>query len=97
MPLRLREGERECLEKLVQNAKDARILKRARALLDLDAGDRPETVARRYGVTRSTIYNWIKRYRTRGLSDAALRDLPRPGRPRSARESFDKNRHRPGD
>jgi len=85
MPLRLTNQEREQLHNLVRNATDVRLLKRAHALLNLDAGNRPQFVAQTHGVTRSTIYNWIKRYRTRGLSDAALRDLPRPGRPRSPR------------
>jgi len=59
-------------------------LRRAQALLDLDAGDSPMAISRRYQVARSTIYNWIKRSETRGLTDQGLRDLPRPGRPKSS-------------
>jgi transposase len=77
--------ERERLKHICVNATDARLKKRAGALLDLDAGDSPDLVARRYKVARSTVYNWIKRYRARGVSDEALRDLPRSGRPRADR------------
>ena len=86
MRLRMTKHEQEHLKQLARGAKDVRLLRRAQALLDLDAGDSPEIVSRRYQVARSTIYNWIKRCETRGVSDEALRDLPRPGRPRIARK-----------
>jgi len=85
MRLRIPKHDRESLKRLARGTKDARLLRRAQALLDLDAGDSPRVVARRYQVTRSTIYNWVKRYLTRGLSDAALSDLPRTGRPPTGR------------
>jgi transposase len=81
MRLCLTRQEREQLKQLARRTKDARLLRRAQALLDLDAGERPGDVARRYHVARSTIYNWIGRCHARGLSDEALGDLPRPGRP----------------
>jgi transposase len=86
MRLAMPEQDRERLQRLARGAKNARLLRRAQALLDLDAGDSPGVVARRYLVTRSTIYNWINRYLTRGLSDDALNDLPRPGRPPTRRD-----------
>jgi len=73
MPFRMTKQERDRL---------IRVLRRAHALLDLDEGTPPELVAQRYEVTRSTVYNWIKRYQIRGLSYTGLNDLPRPGRPR---------------
>jgi transposase len=85
MPLRLSIEERQHLKHLARRARDARVLRRIQAVLDIDAGETAEHVAQRYQVTRSTIYNWIKRCRSRGLSQEAFRDLPRPGR-RSARE-----------
>ena len=91
MLVQLTRCERERLQQLAQDATEPRLLKRARALLDLADGNAPEAVARKHQVTLSTIYNWVKRYRTRGLTDAALRDLPRPGRPRSARPAIRKN------
>jgi transposase len=85
MYLRIPKHDRQRLRRLARAAKDTRVLRRAQALLDLDAGDSISVVARRYQVTRSTIYNWVKRYLTGGLSDAALRDLPRSGRPPTGR------------
>ena len=73
MPFRMTKQERDRL---------IRMLRRAHALLDLDEGNPPELVAQRYQVARSTVYNWIKRGQTRGISHAGLRELPRPGRPR---------------
>jgi len=83
--MRLSPAEHKHLTRIARTTKDVRVLRRAQALLDLSAGDNPDTVSRRYQVARSTIYNWIKRCHTRGLSDEALRDSPRPGRPRSGR------------
>jgi transposase len=92
MHLPMLEQDRERLKRLARGTKNVRLLRRAQALLDLDAGDSPRIVAQRYLVTRSTIYNWVKRYLTRGLSDEALDDLPRPGRPTIA--SRDERRRR---
>jgi Helix-turn-helix domain len=91
MPLRITQHERKRLKQLARGATDVRVLRRAQALLDLDAGESPELVSQRYQVARSTIYNWIKRYQTRGLSHEALCDLPRPGRPTIARQGDGQN------
>jgi transposase len=91
MRLRMSRHERERLDQLARSATDVRLLRRIQALLDLDAGDSAALVARRYQVTRATIYNWIKRCRTRGVSDEALRDLPRPGRPRIVQKGGGRN------
>lgn len=96
MRLRLSAREREQLEQLARRARDVRLLRRVQALLDLDAGDSPGLVAKRYQVTRSTIYNWIKRCQTRGVSNEAFRDLPRPGRPPVARKGKMQNDRRHG-
>lgn len=81
MALRLTSAQKKLLMQFVLRTDNARLLKRAQALLDLDAGESPRLVAQRYRVARSTIYNWIERCETRGFSDEALSDLPRPGRP----------------
>jgi transposase-like protein len=60
MPLSMPKKDRERLQQLARRARDVRLLRRAQALLDLDAGESPGVVARRYLVTRSTVYNWIK-------------------------------------
>jgi hypothetical protein len=81
MRLRLTPAQKKILMQFVLRTNNARLLKRAQALLDLDAGESPGLIAQRYQVARSTIYNWIERCETRGFSDEALSDLPRPGRP----------------
>jgi transposase len=81
MRLRLTRQQKEYLIQFTRRTKNVRLRRRALAILDLDAGDRPGVVACRYKVARSTIYNWIDRCQIRGLSDESLRDRPRPGRP----------------
>lgn len=83
MYLRLTETERAELQQLATEARCFRIIRRARALLELDAGASPQFVAKRYNVARSTIYNWIRRCRHHGFTVESLRDLPRSGRPRA--------------
>jgi transposase len=78
MHLRLTPAQKKVLMQFVMRTNDARLLRRAQALLDLNAGESPGLIAQRYQVARSTIYNWIERCETRGFSDEALSDLPRP-------------------
>ena len=56
-----------------------RVLKRARALMELNQGETIEAVARHQDVTSETIVNLRNRYRAQGL--ACLQDAPRSGRP----------------
>ena len=81
MRLCLTRQQKEYLIQFARSTKSVRLRRRALALLDLDAGDRPGVVACRYNVARSTIYTWIDRCQLRGFSDESLRDRPRPGRP----------------
>src|SRR6476661_774843 len=90
--MRLDPVEYAHLVRIVRTTKDVRVLRRAQALLDLNAGDSTEIVSKRYQVARSTIYNWITRRETCGLTDQALRDKPRPGRPRLSESRPDKLR-----
>jgi transposase len=85
MALHLTPMERMLLERLFARSADLRVRRRSRALLDLAAGDRPAEVAQRHRVARSTVYNWINRCRQLGVSEVALSDRPRPGRPRRVR------------
>lgn len=82
MHLKLNPFERRCLEQVARGSVDSRPVKRAQALLAIDAGQSPQYVAAKYKVARSTIYNWISRGRKRGFTYDGLCDSPRPGRPR---------------
>jgi transposase len=67
---------------------DVKVLRRARALLALNSGERPGEVAARIGVSRSTIYEWLQRYTQQTNQSLRLRlqDRPRPGRPQVKRQ-----------
>jgi transposase len=86
MRFRLTRAQRKVLMQFVLKTNNTRFRRRAQALLDLDAGDSPGLIAQRYQVARSTIYNWIERCETRGFSDEALSNRPRPGRPPRRRQ-----------
>jgi transposase len=74
-------------EKARSNA-DARETRRALALLDLDAGESPTRVARRYQVGRSTVYEWAARWGNTDRPRAdRLRDADRSGRPPATRDA----------
>jgi len=79
----LTEKECQALKALLRKERNARIVKRAQALLWLRAGEQLGEVAERLGVTRQTIRNWVKRYQEReGMSvKERLADRPHPGRP----------------
>jgi transposase len=78
--------ERRNLEALITQARDTRQALRAYALLWLDDGESVPEVARRLGVTRQTVYNWMSRFQRRASLDMATRllDAPRCGRPCTA-------------
>lgn len=64
---------------------DARLLRRAQALLWLIDGEAVEDIAEQLLVTRQTIYRWVSRFQQRaGLEiEARLADSARGGRPRT--------------
>jgi transposase len=64
--------ERTALQQLVQATRSPRVLKRAQALLWLEAGEPLTAVARRLFVSRQTIYSWIGMYQHR--TDIPLAD-----------------------
>src|SRR6516162_9344876 len=75
MALRLTARDRDTLAHVARHGTDAREARRALALLDLAGGELPTRVARRYRVSRSTLYEWAARWadpgRPRGGRDAA--------------------------
>src|SRR5690349_7407405 len=85
--LTLSDAERDHLRGLARRSDDRRVIHRALALLDLDAGSAPEAVAGRLGVGRSTVYGWAARYRDERGWAPSLNDRPRAGRPRAARRA----------
>jgi transposase len=62
-------------------SEEKRRAQRAAFLLDSLAGQSDESIARRHHVSRSTVVLCIQKYLQFGL-DAALGELPRPGKPR---------------
>jgi transposase len=83
---RLTYREHYRLEEIAARTTDARILRRAQALLWVDKGESPETVGERLGVSRRTIYYWHARFQRRRELDLRTRlaDGTRSGRPRTA-------------
>src|SRR3954451_22084239 len=77
---RLNRRQRRQLRGQVRIAKDARSVRRAIALLELDEGRAVALVAATLGVTRQTLYNWRARLDAEGVP-AALRDRSGRGRP----------------
>jgi transposase-like protein len=89
----LTEAERRELQRTARTTRDARVLRRAQALLDLDRGESVEQVVQRYQVSRSTVYNWVARSRELGPSEDPARSTsgvrPEAGLRRGgARERF---------
>ena len=58
---------------------------RARIVLQAAAGAGTSEIARRLGISRPTVICWRERYRSGGIE--ALRDAPRPGRPKVVDET----------
>src|SRR5262250_654128 len=89
--LALNSQEREALSALLTPLALTNAVRRAQALLWLDAGQSPETVAARLGVSRQTVYNWATRFKERRDADVSTRltDDKRPGRGRTTARLID--------
>jgi transposase len=88
--LSLTQTERSALQDIVKRAREAQVVKRAQALLWLDAGEPPPTIAQRLGITRQTVYTWIHNFQTRSSQAPLerLRDGARSGRPPTKRAAI---------
>jgi len=89
--LALNHKERARLEDLVSCTQDARLLRRAYALLWLDEGEPAQEVGAQLGVSRQTVYNWVDRFRERkGFAlEVRVADAGRSGRPCTALGKID--------
>lgn len=81
-PLVLTDEERSTLERWARRPKSAQALAlRCRIVLAAAGGESNATIARRLGVTRTTVTKWRARFVQQRLD--GLYDEPRPGAPRS--------------
>lgn len=73
--------QRKRLELTLHRTCDARVYRRALAILEVSRGLPVEDVARMLGVSRQSVYNWLAQYDS-AECPASLVDQPRSGRPR---------------
>jgi transposase len=99
-PRKLSQADHEALEALVRSGTvEARLARRARTVLLLDAGHSVRTTAEHVGLAPRMVQYWKRRFAERGV--AGLEDAPRPGRPKmiplrkEARILADTQRHPP--
>jgi transposase len=85
----LTDRQRLELQQLARRGRDARVVRRAQGLLWLDPGEHPIAVAQRLGVTRESVYAWLRRLQHSGAGSLAekLLEQPRSGRPREKRQA----------
>jgi transposase len=85
----LTDSQRQELQHLARRGRDARMVRRVQGLLWLDQGEHPIAVAQRLGVTRESVYAWVRRLKHQGARSRAekLREQPRVGRPREKRHA----------
>jgi transposase len=74
--------ERRRLLRALEQAHDARLYRRLRAVAEIAEGESVAVVAKHARVERSTVYRWIERYLAE-RAPSALADGKRSGRPRT--------------
>lgn len=67
------------LNTFIQQAKEARVFRRAQAVREVVKGTRIQTVSDSLHFTYSALRKWVHRFDQEGI--AGLSDRPRPGRP----------------
>src|SRR5512135_3128361 len=77
--LNLTPWQRRRLRRPLAETRDARLFRRTLAVLEFDPGRSAADIARRLGVTRRTIYDWVGAY-LEGHDPASLEDQPGRGR-----------------
>ena len=85
---RLSSRAREILQRVVRSHSDAREVRRAQILLALDRQECAESIAKRVGRVRQTLYVIVQRYKEQRALPVVerIRDQARPGRPATKRE-----------
>jgi transposase len=78
--LNLTRWQRLRLRRQLKQTRDARVYRRTLALLDYDRGESVSHIARRLGVTRQSVYNWVAGY-AQAPDPERLGDASRSGRP----------------
>lgn len=78
--------ERAAVETAMHHAPQVEVRQRATAIRLLHLGHKPEAVAEMLAVAPSTIWNWHRRYRAKGL--VGLADRPKSGRPAKADAAY---------
>lgn len=88
----LKDSDYKELESILQTSRDARIYRRAQALLLLAEGESVEEVAGLLRVSRQTVYNLVTRFIERSALSVTnrLSDGVRAGRPATARSIISK-------
>lgn len=83
--------ERRALEQLIVHTNEAKSLRRAQALVWLDAGESVQAVAERLLVSRQAVYKWLSHFQAReGLPLAVRVAAGQPtGRPRTVHGVID--------
>jgi len=80
----------ELKEHLIEEADDAKAVKRLFTAIAYKHGQSPAEIQEMYGIPRQNIYQWLDRIEARGLPDA-LYDESKPGRPaKLTDEQFDR-------
>lgn len=82
----LSKNEREQVEKAQKTGPSPQVRQRATGIRLLHMGKKPGEVAELLNVTVSTVYEWHKRWRERGID--GLEDEPRSGRPQLATAEY---------
>src|SRR3954470_2619396 len=77
--LNLTSWQRRRLRRQLAETRDARLFRRALAVLEFDHGRSAADIARMLGVTRQSVYNWIEAY-TQDHDPASLEDEGGRGR-----------------
>lgn len=78
--LKLTRWQRLRLQRQLKRTQDARIYRRTLAVLEYDRGEPIACIARRLGVTRQSVHNWIAAY-AEDPHPESLVDEARSGRP----------------